>query len=222
MNKTNIKRCESLFEKCSIHCLKEKEYFFDVKEVFNRGELIVYPTETLYALGTNPFDKKAIEKLFEVKRRPRELPISIAVSDIEMMKRVAIVTALAEKIYDNFLPGPITLLLKKKGNLPDILALNTDKIGIRVPKHPAALKMINIIGPITATSANIHNHPVPKNLNIALEQLGENVMLYIDCGESEYQGPSTIVDVSNSSAKIIRKGVIPTEEIQALIDQITL
>ncbi len=222
MNKTNIKRCESLFEKCTTHCIKEKEYFLDVKEVFNRGELIVYPTETLYALGANPFDKKAIEKLFEVKRRPRELSVSIAVSDIEMMKRVADVNALAKKIYDKFLPGPITLLLKKKGNLPDILALNTDKIGVRVPKHPAALKIIDTIGPITATSANIHHHPEPRNMDIALEQLGEKVMLYIDCGESEYQGPSTIVDISNSSAKIIRKGVIPNEEIYALVDKIKL
>lgn len=196
--------------------MKEKEYFLDVKEVFSRGELIVYPTETLYALGANPFDEKALGKVFEIKRRPKSMPISIAVSDMEMMKNVAEVNPIAEKIYKRFLPGPVTLLLKKKTHVPSKLTSGSDRIGIRVPKHPAALRIIDIVGPITATSANLHRHPEPKDLDIALEQLGEDVMLYIDCGECEYQGPSTIVDVSNSSAKIIRKGVIPYEEILAL------
>lgn len=215
---TNIKRCESSSQKCTSDCLKGQDYFLDVRDLFSRGELIVYPTETLYALGVNPFDEKAILRLYEVKRRPRNLPISIAVSDLEMMKKVAKINPLAEEIYEQFLPGPVTLLLEKRNDLPDILTSGTDKIGIRVPKHPAALRIIDMVGPITATSANLHHHPEPKNLDIALEQLGENVMLYLDCGECEYQAPSTTVDISDSSAKIIRKGVISNEELFALVD----
>ncbi len=190
-----------------------------MEEIFRKGGLIVYPTETLYALGVNPFDEMAIDKLFEVKRRPKDMPISVAVADIEMMKSLAEINTLAEKIYYNFLPGPVTLLLKKKTSVPDKLTSGADRIGIRVPKHPAALKIIDTVGPITATSANLHGYPEPKNLDIALGQLGENVMLYLDCGECEYQGVSTIMDVSGSIAKIIRKGVIPNEELLALSAQ---
>jgi L-threonylcarbamoyladenylate synthase len=199
--------------------LKEEKYFKEVEEIFRKGGLIVYPTETLYALGANPFDEKAIDRLFEVKRRPKDMPISVAVTDIEMMKSLAEINTLAEKIYYNFLPGPVTLLLKKKARVPDKLTSGDDRIGIRIPKHPAALRIIDMVGPITATSANLHGYPEPRNLDIALEQFGENVMLYLDCGECEYKGVSTIVDVSGSIAKIIRKGVIPNEELLALSAQ---
>ena len=219
MKKTKVKRCESLLEKCKSNCLKEQVYFKEMEEIFGKGELIVYPTETLYALGANPFDEKALDSLFEVKRRPKDMPISVAVADIEMMKSMAQINTLAEKIYYNFLPGPVTLLLKKKASVPDKLTSGDDRIGIRVPKHPAALKIIDMVGPITATSANLHRHQEPRNLDTALEQLGENVMLYFDCGECEYKGASTIVDVSDTSAKIIRKGVIPNEELLALSAQ---
>ncbi|MEE9150496.1 MAG: L-threonylcarbamoyladenylate synthase [Thermoplasmata archaeon] len=218
MNKTNITRCDFLLEGCGSDCVKEQEYFKEVKEVFDRGELIVYPTETLYALGANPFDEKAINRLFEVKRRPKNMPVSVAVADIKMMKRVAEVNELAKKIYEHFLPGPLTLLLKKKADVPDVLTFGGEKIGIRVPKHPGALRIIDMVGPITATSANLHGHPEPKNLDIALEQLGEEVILYLDCGECEYKGASTIVDVSDSSAKVIREGVISSEELLPLTD----
>jgi len=173
----------------------------------------------LYALGVNPFDIKALERLFEVKKRPKNMPISVAVSNIKMMKTIAYVNNIAEKIYEKFLPGPITLLLKKKENVPDLLTSGDDKVAIRVPSHPLAMKMIDMVGIITATSANIHRNPEPKNLDIALGQLGEKVSLYLDCGECQYKKASTIVDVSYYSTKIIRKGVILPEEILKIINQ---
>lgn len=213
MNKTQIKRCDSLTEDCIYECFKGREYLLGVKNIYDKGDLIVYPTETLYALGANPFNIKALERLFEVKKRPKNMPISVAVSDIEMMKSLAEVNKLAEKIYEKFLPGPVTLLLKKKGNVSDLLVSGDDKVAIRVPSHPLALKIIDIVGPITATSANIHGNLEPKNIDIALGQLGEKVNLYLDCGECQYKKVSTIVDVALCSTKIIRKGVIPPEEI---------
>ncbi|UCE73445.1 MAG: threonylcarbamoyl-AMP synthase [Methanomassiliicoccales archaeon] len=209
----NVRTCEKLSEGCTSTCSMGQDHFQDVKDVFNCGDLIVYPTETLYALGTNPFDEKALNRIFEVKKRPGNMPISIAVSDIQMMESLAEVNILAQKIYEHFLPGPITLLMKKKAKLHALLTAGSDKIGIRVPDHPVAKRIIDIVGPITATSANLHGHPEPKNLKTAVEQLNGEVALYFDCGQSEFQGASTVVDVSNSSIKIIRKGVIPYEEI---------
>ena len=92
----------------------------------------------------------------------------------------------------------------------------SDKVGIRVPDHPVALKIIKIVGPITSTSANLHGHPEPKNINIAMEQLGDEVMLYFDCGECKHKSASTVVDISDSSIKVIRKGVISENTLLAL------
>ncbi len=214
-----VKRCVNQIQGCTSTCTTESDFFNDAKKVIDQGDLLVYPTETLYALGANPFSEYAITKLFEVKKRPLTIPISVAVSDLEMMMDIADVSELAEKIARYFLPGPLTLLMRKRAQLPSILTSGSDIIGIRVPKHEAALKIIKATGPITATSANLHGQPDPKNLDVAVNQLGEKVTLYVDCGECEYQNPSTIVDVSTPSAKIIRKGVIPDNKILSVIER---
>jgi L-threonylcarbamoyladenylate synthase len=214
-----VKRCVNQIQGCTSTCTTETDFFKDAKEIIKQGELVVYPTETLYALGANPFSEKAITKLFEVKKRPLTMPISVAVSDMEMMMGIAQVSELAHKIAKQFLPGPLTLLMKKKAQFPLILTSGSDMIGIRIPKHNAALKIIKITGPITATSANLHGQPDPMNVDNAINQLGEKVILYINCGECEYQNPSTIVDVSTSSAKIIRKGVIPDDRILSVAER---
>ncbi len=190
-----------------------------VRQTLQSGELIVYPTETLYGLGADPFSETAIEKLIQAKKRPENMPISIAVSDMKMMETVSHVTELAKMIYRAFLPGPITILLRKKPNVPPILTGATDKIGIRVPDHPVALQLIDTFGPITATSANIHNQGTPWIIDTAIRQLGDSVSLYMDSGISKYQAPSTVLDATNASTKIIRKGVISEDEILSALKQ---
>lgn len=217
--KTVIRHCEERQKKCTSNCPGQKDFFKDVKEVFERGDLIVYPTETLYALGCDPFQDIALNRIYKVKKRPKDMPISLAVSDIKMMRSVALVNELAERIHEKYLPGPVTLILEKKENVPGKLTGNGKKVGIRVPKHPVALKIIDLVGPITATSANLHGQTDPRNLDTAYKQLGDEVALYLDCGVCEYKEPSTIIDVSDSSIKIIRKGVIPKEELYALLEK---
>jgi L-threonylcarbamoyladenylate synthase len=214
-----VKRCVNQETGCTSTCPREFDFFTDAKKVIDQGDLLVYPTETLYALGANPFSEDAIKKLFEVKKRPLTMPISVAVSDLEMMVDIADVSELAEKIARHFLPGPLTLLMRKRAKLPSILTSGSDIIAIRIPKHEVALKIIKTTGPITATSANLHGQPEPKNLDVAVNQLGEKVTLYFDCGECKYQNPSTIVDVSTPSVKIIRKGVIPDDKILSIIER---
>lgn len=217
MKDTDAKRHDQRLTSRTSNYPSEQE-FQQISRVFREGKLIVYPTETLYALGADPFNEEALDRIFEVKRRPRDMPISIAVSDITMMNTVAYVNALARKIYKRFLPGPITLLLKKKECVPSMISGSSHKIGLRVPKHAVALKIIEDVGPITCTSANLHGHPDAKNHNIAREQLGHAVALYLDCGECEYKSASTVVDISDSSVKIIRRGVVPPKELLALVD----
>lgn len=191
----------------------------DARQVLKSGELIVYPTETLYGLGADPFSETTIEKLIGIKKRPENMPISIAVSDMEMMKTVSHVNDLAERIYRAFLPGPITILLEKKDHVPKSLTGGSSKVGIRVPDHPVALRLIGALGPLTATSANIHNESEPWDIDTAVRQLGNTVALYLDGGISKYQAPSTVLDATGASAKIIRKGVISEDEIHSALNQ---
>lgn len=177
------------------------------KEILSSGGVIVYPTETLYGLGVNPFDENAIHKVFNIKKRPLNLPISVAVSNIEMITKVAELNNESMNICKRFLPGPFTLILKKKPIIPNLLTSNKETIGVRVPDQNFTLNLIQEFGPITSTSANIHGYDLPTNIEIAKKQLGEYVNLYIDRGESKYKSPSTIIDVENR--KILREGPIP-------------
>jgi L-threonylcarbamoyladenylate synthase len=200
-----------------ITCEELPDFLDTVEEIYTQGDLFVYPTETLYGLGANPFDESALKNLFSVKNRPENMPVSIAVSDSEMMKKFGEINELAEKIADTLLPGPVTLLIKSRDSVSNYLR-SDNKVGIRIPNHKIALRIIENVGPITATSANLHNGHDPYNVKEAYEQLGENVKLYIDCGESKYHKPSTIVDCSGPSINIIRKGVISQKEIIALFE----
>jgi L-threonylcarbamoyladenylate synthase len=201
-----------------IHQFTEESTFLqEIDKIYSQGGLFVYPTETLYGLGANPYDEKALDRLYSVKKRPKDMAISVAVSNIGMMERLGEVNEIVKEIAEHFLPGPITLLLKNKGQFSQNVA-SKGKLGIRIPDHKIALKIIETVGPITATSANLHNGLDPKNVKIAYEQLGDDVDLYIDCGVPRYKGPSTIVDCTGVSINIIRKGVIPEKEIIALFE----
>ncbi|UCF08264.1 MAG: threonylcarbamoyl-AMP synthase [Thermoplasmata archaeon] len=190
-----------------------------IKDLMAQKKLLVYPTETLYALGCDPFSIKAIKHLIEVKGRPKTMPISIAVSDMSMMESVAYVNDFAQWIFEELLPGPITILLKKKEHVPQELTGGSEKIGIRVPANPVAQKIIDYIGPMTATSANIHGHPEPGNVMTAINQLGNAVALYLDGGECVHKKPSTVVDITGKSAKIIRGGVLSEQEITKVLEK---
>ena len=193
-------------------CVLESTVFNEMKDVLSDQGLIVYPTDTLYAIGADPFDKKAVSKLYLAKKRPLDMPISIAVRDLKMMEEIAFVNDTAISIYQNFLPGALTVLLKKKGlNLfPD------ENIGIRIPAHPFFKRLIEITGPITSTSANVHNGKESINVDMAVEQLGEKIDVYVDCGECRFKEASTIIDISKDKIKLIREGAIPFKTLQRM------
>ncbi len=183
------------------------------------GKMIVYPTDTLYGLGANIFDESAVKKVYMVKGRPFDMPLSVAVADIEMLEEIAVLDRRTRILVETFLPGPLTLLVTKKGVVPDILTSASVEVGIRIPDHPFALRLIKETGPITSTSANIHSHAEPVSVKNAVEDLGEAVEYYVDCGDAEIGLPSTIVQLSDDDIEIIRKGAIPVEEIEAALNE---
>ncbi|RLG36143.1 MAG: threonylcarbamoyl-AMP synthase [Candidatus Alkanophagales archaeon] len=169
------------------------------------GNLVIYPTETVYGIGADAFSKSAIVKVYEVKGRDFRSPISVAVSDYEMLEEVAIVETAEEEFFiKQLLPGPVTLLLRRRPSLPDILTGGSELVGVRLPEHELARKIINATGPITSTSANISGRKPPTRIEEVDEGLRREIHVVIDGGISKYGKPSTVVDLK--SKKIIRRG----------------
>jgi len=197
--------------------LTEKEYDSVAEDIMN-GELVVYPTETVYGIGANIFDEAAVKKLFLAKRRPFDMPLSVAVLDKKMANEIAVVDERAEKLFDAFLPGPLTIIIKKRENVPDIVTSMSEKVGIRIPDHPVAMEIIRRAGPIITTSANLHSHPDAVRVQEAVNDFGPSVKTYIDCGPCTLGKPSTIVWLMGDKTEIVRQGAITKKQIEDVLN----
>jgi L-threonylcarbamoyladenylate synthase len=183
-------------------------------------KIILYPTDTIYGLAVDATDADAVSRLFELKGRNENKPISIVVSDLEMMRNYAVVTPLAEKLAAKFLPGKLTLVLDAKDTLPKEITAGTGTVGIRIPNHPVAMRLVAELGkPISATSANVADLPTLKTPQEILGQFGERVGMItdvIDEGELPESLPSSVVDARGNAPKVIREGAVSVEEIFAV------
>jgi L-threonylcarbamoyladenylate synthase len=187
-------------------------------EVIQSGGLVVYPTDTLYGLACDALNKEAIARVFKVKKRPISNPLPIAVNDLKMLEKYAFVDERAEKIAKRFLPGALTIILKKKA-LPDILTSGLDSIAIRIPDNKTALKLIGYSGvPITTTSANISGKEPPISVEEVIEQI-KDIDVILDYGGLESRLPSTILDLTGKP-KILREGKIPKAEVMRALEEV--
>jgi L-threonylcarbamoyladenylate synthase len=181
--------------------------------VLSRDGLVVYPTETVYGLGADALSEDAVMRVYEAKNRPVGKPISIAVSDTEMLAAVAVVDDAARAFIERFLPGPVTVLLPAKSCLPAVLTGGTGLIGIRWPDHPVAIAIIaRLDAPITSTSANISDDipPTrPDEVSVPHDYL-------VDGGELPGT-PSTVVDLT--VRRILRKGA-KWEAVEAFLESL--
>lgn len=173
-----------------------------VNEVLSNGECIVYPTETLYGLGGDPFRKGMFEKIRDIKEAPSDKKISIAYNSLDHASEFVELPQLAWDIAEEFLPGPLTLVVETSEGTE----------GIRVPDHPLAQKIIDDFGPITSTSANIHGRPAPMEIKTAKIQLNGKVKLYVNCGRCKYGEGSTVIKIGEE-IEVLREGVISKKEI---------
>jgi len=206
-------KCTNRKNGCKKCDLSEKD-MDEIVAALKSGELVVYPTDTLYGVGADPFNESSVKKVYIAKNRPFDMPLSIAVSNEKMMESISVLNDNARKLIRKFLPGPLTIMLTKKPNLPDILTSGSNQIGIRIPDHPFAIRLIDKFGPITSTSANLHSHPDPVEASVAQKDLKGHIGIFVDCGKTKFEEPSTIVDVSEGLAEVIRKGVISQEQIE--------
>ena len=188
-------------------------------EMIRAGELVAFPTETVYGLGADGLNATAREKIYLAKGRPSDKPLTLHVANLNQVEQVAKISASAEKLFEKFCPGPLTIILQKQKNLPDFVAKKT--VGIRFPDNEIALKLIKFSNcPIAAPSANISGQTPPKNAQDVLKNLGGKVPIILDGGECQFGISSTIIDLSDDEPKILRVGAIPPEEIISSLQKI--
>lgn len=188
-------------------------------KIIKAGGIVIFPTETVYGIGVNGLNETAIKKLYEVKKRPINKPISLLVNSIEMIEEVAKdITEIEYDLIKKFLPGPLTIVLKKKENVPNIVTAGFDTVGIRMPENEIALKLIEYAGvPIATPSANISGKPSGTKLKEIMKDFKDKVDYFIDGGESKIGVASTIVQIIDGNPHILRKGKISEEQIMEQI-----
>ncbi len=189
-----------------------------ISKLIKKGKLVVYPTDTLYAIGADIYNKEAVANIFNIKHRPFDNPLPIALSSKDEIETVAYVDKTAQIFIDTFLPGKVTLVLKKK-NIPDFVTAGKDSVAIRIPRDESCHKLLSKTGPLTATSANIHGKEVPSTIKEIKKQFeyDNRIATYIDSGKL-YGKPSTVVDITDSHINVLREGIVTKKEIEKAIE----
>lgn len=203
--------------------LKEEEIdnsaIIEIANDLKKGKLVVFPTDTVYGIGTNAFDKDACEKIYEVKGRPKYKPLIVLISNISMLKAmVDYISPVEQKLINTFWPGPLTIKFKKKdGVLPDIVSAGDEYIRVRLINEGILYKLIQTSGvPIVAPSANLSGSLTGTKIQNIVNELGGKVDYILDCGDIENDVVSTIVQVEEEKIIIIREGKIKKEELEEI------
>lgn len=191
----------------------------DICSFLEKGELVVFPTETVYGIGADVFNGQACKKIFEAKGRPADNPLIVHVSDLDMLKECAKnINDVEKKLINAFMPGPFTLILEKKNSIPEEVTAGLDTVAIRMPDNEIANTIIKKFGkPIAAPSANKSGKPSGTKLEDIKEELDNSVSVFIDGGDTEIGLESTVVRVIDNVPVILRPGAITKEDILKVI-----
>ncbi len=172
------------------------------------GKCVVYPTETVYGLGADALDPAAVERVFEIKGRPRSNPLSMAVPDVETAARHTRLTDRERAFMREFLPGPVTVVVEAGPEVPEVLTAGRERVGIRIPDHDGALALLADTAPITSTSANRSGNPSVRRVADLDRDVREAVACVLDGGDTAGE-ESTVVDVERG--EIHRRGALADE-----------
>ncbi len=183
----------------------EKEKIETALDVLRNGGTVVYPTDTVYGVGANIFQEKAVKAVYQMKERTIDKPVSICLSKTEDIEKIAHVDQSVETIIMKILPGPYTLILNKKEEFPSHITAGTGKIGVRIPDNTIC-RELSLEFPITTTSANLSGHPSPKSAQEAAKELNNHPNIILDSGPCKGGISSTVVDFTVTPPSIIREG----------------
>ncbi|MBS0278448.1 MAG: threonylcarbamoyl-AMP synthase [Proteobacteria bacterium] len=187
-------------------------------EMLRRGRLVAFPTETVYGLGANALDPLAVRRIYEAKGRPASSPVIVHVATVAMARRLAAEWPdEAERLAAKFWPGPMTIVVPKRPDIPDNVTAGLGTVGIRMPSHPVALELIRAAGvPVAAPSANKFAGLSPTTAAHVRESLGDSVSMILDGGACQVGIESTVVSVAGGHVVVLRPGMIPASEIEAV------
>jgi L-threonylcarbamoyladenylate synthase len=187
-------------------------------EILRCGGTVAFPTETVYGLGAHALDAEAVRKIFAAKERPAWDPLIVHIGDRKMLREVAReVPQNAQRLMDVFWPGPLTLLLPKRTELPDLVTAGLPRVGLRMPAHPVAQALLRAAGiPVAAPSANTFGRTSPTRADHVAEDLDGRIDAILDGGETTHGVESTVAEVSDEGAVVYRPGVVTLEQMRAV------
>jgi len=202
--------------------LSEKEKTKTIAKIIKKGGVVAFPTETVYGLGASVFNEKAISKIFKVKGRPQDNPLIVHISEFSDIKKLSKEFPKdAQRLTKKFWPGPLTIVLKKKKIVPNIVTASLDCVAIRMPSNKIALELIKQSkGPIVAPSANLSGKPSPTSARHVIDDLFGKIDCIIDGGKCNIGIESTVIDFTSEIPIILRPGYITKEEIEKEIGKV--
>ncbi len=191
-------------------------------EVLRAGGLVAFPTETVYGLGANALDEKAVRSIFEAKGRPSDNPLIVHIAEkVQVAGLVKEIPEAADILMDKFWPGPLTLVLKKSSCVPDIITAGLDTVAVRMPSHPVALELIRLAGvPVAAPSANLSGKPSPTIAGHVIEDLSGRVDIILDAGDAKVGLESTVLDLTVHPPVILRPGGVSRGQLAGELGEI--
>ncbi len=208
-----------------INKIKENEIIEAAEEIKN-GNLVLFPTETVYGIGANATDENAVNKIFVAKGRAQDNPLIVHVSNIKMVENIVEeITQLERKLIENFWPGPLTIIFKRKNNkiIPNVVTANLDTVGIRMPSNIIAKELIEKSGvPIAAPSANVSGKPSGTKVEDIIEELDGKVDYILDGGMADIGLESTVIKVEGENINILRPGKITKEQLKKVANQVNV
>ena len=203
-----------------------EEEIKEAAEEIKKGNLVLFPTETVYGIGANALDAEAVKKIFIAKGRAQDNPLIVHVSSIAMAEKIVKeITPLEKKLMEKFWPGPLTIIFKRKSEkiIPNVVTANLDTVGIRMPSNEIAKKLIQKAGvPIAAPSANISGKPSGTKVEDIIEELDGKVQYILDGGFTDIGLESTVIKVDNGVIDILRPGKITKEELEEVANQVKI
>ncbi|OGI60989.1 threonylcarbamoyl-AMP synthase [Candidatus Nomurabacteria bacterium RIFCSPHIGHO2_01_FULL_37_25] len=200
----------------------KSDFIRQAARVLRRGSLVVFPTETVYGIGADVFNEKAVAKIFIVKQRMADNPIIVHIAQMSDLKKLARnVLPQALLLAKHFWPGPLTLILSKKREVSQIVTGDNDTVAVRMPDHPVALALIKAVkSPIAAPSANLSGKPSATDVAHALSDFGDKIDVYIDSGPAKIGLESTVLDLTVNPPEILRPGAITKEILQKFLGRV--
>ena len=198
----------------------DRQSIIRAASILKSGGLVAFPTETVYGLGANGTDARAVDRIFQAKGRPSDNPLILHLSDPDQAPNFAKIDGRARAVMEAFWPGPLTLVLPALPIVPKVVTAGLDTVAFRMPDHPVALALIEAAGfPVAAPSANRSGRPSPTDAAAVADDLSGRIDLILDAGSVELGVESTVIDLTDKKILLLRPGGVPLEKLTAFFGE---